>query len=233
VCVGRGRVESGEWSGEWRVEWGGSGEGSEGRGYLLSAARRLRPNRTTTTSDCGEGTITTTVAASGSLGAAQPRRLLSLHSGSTPPSTRPSTRPSWPLMPRPAFPAQPPPALRYRHQHYDQDTPRHLTLSGAVAYSRPSHPPNSKHVDSCLCFHAMAHDSALVDAVPCITRASVQTKLTHYHMFARLILNTDLSTSGLVPPTLGLAPPVRLVSVSPVYSHLMQHHTCTRLYSPS
>jgi hypothetical protein len=79
----------------------------------------------------------------------------------------------------------------------------------------------------------MAHDSALVDAVPCITRASVQTKLTHYHMFARLILNTDLSVSGLVSSALGLALSVRLVSVSPIYSHLMQHHACTRLYSPS
>jgi hypothetical protein len=70
-------VESGEWSGEWRVEWSEVEKGRRGRGYLLSAARRLGPKRT---SDCGEGaiTITITVAASGSLGAAQPRRPLSL-----------------------------------------------------------------------------------------------------------------------------------------------------------
>jgi hypothetical protein len=144
--VGRGRVESGEW----RVEWSGVGseveKGRRGRGYLLSAARRLRPKRT---SDCGEGAIT--VAASGSLGAAQPRRPLSLHSHSTPPSTRlptrPSTRPHAHSSPRPGLPRQPPPALRYRHQHHDQDTPRHLTLSGAVL-TLTSHPPNSKQVDS-------------------------------------------------------------------------------------
>jgi hypothetical protein len=112
--------------------------------------------------------------------------------------------------------------------------PRHAPSLDAVGCRAYSHLAPAK-LQTCrfvLCFHAPAHDSALVHAVPCITRASVLTKLTHYHMFARLILNTDLSALGLVPSTSGLAPPVRLVSVSPVYSHLMQHHACTRLHSP-
>jgi hypothetical protein len=242
VWEGAGGKRRVEWRVEWRVEsgeWSGEGRWRRVGGERLSTVccPQTRAQADHDHVRLWRG-ITTTVTASGSLGAAQPRRLLCLST-----HTRRLHRhghrhvhqhvPHAHSSPRPAFPAQPPPAFRYRHQYHDQDTPRHLTLSGAVAYSRPSHPPNSKHVDSSLCFHAMAHDSALVHAVPCITRASVQTKLTHYHMFALLILNTDLSVLGLAPPALGLASPVRLVSVSPIYSHLMQLHACTRLHSPS